>query len=411
MSAAIGQVQGAVPAIRWNVLSVAVVAAMVEGYDAQVLAYVAPLITREWSLPPGTFRGTFTIGLVGLALGCLFIAPLADRLGRKWIIIGSTLSYGVLVLVTAAADSLTQLFWLRFFTGLGLGGALPNLAATAAESAVKEKRTFAVAVLFCGFGFGSFVGSVVAHQLMTPFGWQSVFVFGGAGTLLLVPFLLKTLPRGVPGEELRDAHGGSAKEAIPLADLFRDGRKRATIALWVIYFMGLMDLYVLQSWLPTIFSDQGISVETSALITGGMQLGGITGALMLSPLVDRMGPNPLLPAAYAIAAVCIFLIGLIGPSVPLLTLAVLGAGFGIIGCQNCNSGVAARIYPAEMRATGVGWALGIGRIGSIIGPYVVGYLLSLAVDVRTIFVLSAIPALVAAVAYLLIGRRAEFERG
>jgi AAHS family 4-hydroxybenzoate transporter-like MFS transporter len=214
----------------------------------------------------------------------------------------------------------------------------------------------------------------------------------------------------VPGEELRDAHGGSAKEAIPLGDLFRGGRKRATIALWVIYFMGLMDLYVLQSWLPTIFSDQGISLETSALITGLMQLGGITGALLLSPLIDRMGPNPLLPAAYALAALCILLIGLIGPSVPLLTLVVMGAGFGIIGSQNCNSGVAARIYPAEMRATGVGWALGIGRIGSIIGPYVVGYLLSLAVDVRTIFLFSAIPALIAAIAYLLIGRRPEFSQ-
>jgi AAHS family 4-hydroxybenzoate transporter-like MFS transporter len=172
--------------------------------------------------------------------------------------------------------------------------------------------------------------------------------------------------------------------------------------------MGLMDLYVLQSWLPTIITDQGVSAATSALITGLMQIGGITGALILSPLIDRRGPNPLLPAAYVLAAVSIFLIGLIGASVPLLALAVFGAGFGIIGSQNCNSGVAARIYPAAMRATGVGWALGVGRLGSIIGPFVVGYLLSLAVDVPTIFLLSAVPALLAAVAYLMIGRRPEF---
>jgi AAHS family 4-hydroxybenzoate transporter-like MFS transporter len=410
MSAASGRAEGAAASIRWNVLGISVLAAMVEGYDAQVLAYVAPLISREWTLPPGAFRGTFSVGLLGLMLGCMFIAPLSDRVGRKWIIIGSTISYGALVLATTAADSLTQMFWLRFLTGLGLGGALPNLAATAAESAVKERRTFAVAVLFCGFGLGSFVGSVVAAQLMVDYGWQSVFIFGGVATLLLVPFLWWALPKGMPGEEA-DPHGGEGRDAIPLADLFREGRKRATIALWLIYFLGLMDLYLLQSWLPTTISDQGIPVETAALITGLMQIGGITGALILSGPIDRRGPNPYLPAAYVLAALCIFLIGIAGNSVPLVAAAVFGAGFGIIGAQNCNSGVAARIYPARMRATGVGWALGVGRAGSIIGPYVVGVLLERMVDVRTIFLFSAVPAVLAACAYLAIGRRPEFERG
>jgi AAHS family 4-hydroxybenzoate transporter-like MFS transporter len=394
-------------AIAWKLLALTTVAAMVEGYDTQVIGYVAPVISREWGLPPGAFGPTFSVGLLGLMLGCMFIAPLADRFGRKWIIIGSTAAYGALVLATAGAESLTALFWLRFVTGLGLGGALPNLAASAAESAPVHRRTFAVAILFCGFGLGSFVGSVVAAWLMAAYGWQSVFVFGGLASLVLVPVLIGALPGGKPGAAERGA--ATAEQAIPVAGLFRAGRARVTIALWVIYFMGLMDLYLLASWLPTTIHAQGLSPETAALITGLMQIGGIIGALILGPLVDRLGPNPLLPAAYAFAALCIGLIGFAGAEPLLIAVAVFGAGFGIVGCQNCNSGVVARIYPTEMRATAMGWALGIGRAGSIIGPFLAGRLLATQVDIRTIFLFSAVPALCAALAYLAIGKRPEFS--
>jgi AAHS family 4-hydroxybenzoate transporter-like MFS transporter len=228
-----------------------------------------------------------------------------------------------------------------------------------------------------------------------------VFIFGGVASLLMVPLLAFALPHARPHAKA----GGN-----PVAGLFLQRRTRATLALWVVNFMGLMDLYLLASWLPTTLNAQGLSVPVASLITGFLQVAGAVGALSLGPLVDRYGPKPALPVAYLVAALCIAAIGMAGGSVVLNMVAVFGAGFGIVGCQDCNSGVAAKLYPAEMRSTGVGWALGIGRIGSIIGPFVVGVLLSRHVDGRTIFLLSAVPAVLAAAAYVAMGQRPEFYR-
>ena len=392
-------------AINWKVLGTCVLAATVEGYDTQVIGYVAPVISRVWDLPRGAFGPTFSVGLLGLMLGCMFIAPLADRLGRKWIIIGSTVVYGVLVLATAAAESLNALFWLRFFTGLGLGGALPNLTASAAESAPPHRRTLAVAILFSGFGMGSFLGSVVAAALMEAYGWQSVFIFGGAASLLLVPVLAWAMSGAQAAYAKADEHA----PRLPVKRLFEAHKRRATIALWIIFFMGLMDIYLLASWLPTAITAQGIAPDSAALLSGLMQIGGITGAFVLSPLVDRFGPNPLLPAAYLLAAIGIAGVGLAGADIPLIAVAVFAAGFGVVGSQNCNNGVAARMYPADARATGIGWALGVGRLGSITGPWIAGQLLATQVDIRTILLFSAVPALCAALTYLVMGRGSHFD--
>ena len=391
---------GALGSIRWGVLAICAVAATVEGYDLQVVGYVAPAISREWNLAAGAFGPTFSIGLVGLMLGCLFIAPLSDRLGRKTIIVGSTVAYSVLVLASAAADSLSTLFWMRLATGIGLGGALPNIAASAAEASPQKFRATTVAILFCGFGFGSFVGGFVAFLLIENYGWQSVFIFGGAAALVMAPVLAFGLPR--PRENRRAAV--ERKDAMPVLALMQEGRARATILLWLVYFMGLMDLYLLASWLPTIITEQGITLGLANVVTGLMQVSGFAGALILSPIVDRYGPNPVLPLAYVFAAICIVAIGMAGSSIFLTTAAVLGAGFGIVGCQNCDNGVAAKLYPARIRGTGVGWALGVGRLGSILGPYLVGRALAASVDIQTIFLFSAIPALIAAAAYLAMGR-------
>ena len=392
---------GAVASVHWKVLTLCVVAATVEGYDTQVIGYVVPVITKAWALRPGAFGPTLAVGLFGLMLGCLFIAPLADRIGRKWIIVASTLAYAILILATATATTLNGIFWLRFLTGLGLGGSLPNIAAMAADFSSAKWRATAVASLFIGFGLGGFFGGVVAAWLLALHGWQSVFVFGGAASLLLVPVLAFALPDARP----RATAGGN-----PVTGLFLDGRGRVTVALWLVNFMGLMDLYLLASWLPTTLNGQGISIPVAALITGFMQIAGAVGALTLGPLVDRYGPMPALPIAYLIAALSIAAIGLAGGSVAFSMIAVFGAGFGIVGCQDCNSGVAAKLYPPEMRSTGVGWALGIGRIGSIIGPFVVGELLSGGVDNRTIFLFSAVPAVLAAAGYLAMGQRPEFTQ-
>ncbi len=192
---------------------------------------------------------------------------------------------------------------------------------------------------------------------------------------------------------------------LPVKELFREGRAFVTALFWFVFFMNLMELYFLTSWLPTTISAQGISIQWAVIATSLLQFGGVAGAFGLGPLVDRFGPQPVLGAAFAGAAVCVAVIGLAGSSLPVTLVVVTLCGIGTIGSQNCNNGVAAKYYPASMRATGVGWALAVGRVGSIVGGLTGGVLLGAGMEVKTLFLIAAVPPVCAALAYLAMGRQ------
>jgi AAHS family 4-hydroxybenzoate transporter-like MFS transporter len=218
--------------------------------------------------------------------------------------------------------------------------------------------------------------------------------------LLLWPVLVAAMPESyVP-------HGES-KPKIPVGRLFSEGRARITILFWIIFFASLMELFFLTSWLPTTIGAQGVSESYAVIATAVVQFAGVAAAFAMGPLVDRYGPQRVVPIAYLIAALCIAGIGLAGSAVAFTIVMAFGIGIGTVGAQNCNNGVAAKFYPTSIRATGVGWALAVGRVGSIVGPVVGGILLSTHVDIRTIFLFAAIPPLVAAGAYLAMGRSLE----
>jgi AAHS family 4-hydroxybenzoate transporter-like MFS transporter len=183
-------------------------------------------------------------------------------------------------------------------------------------------------------------------------------------------------------------------------ELFAAGRARLTGLLWVVYFMSLLDLYLLANWLPTAIHGSGLSVGTAAVASAMLQIGGIVASFLLGPLVDRFGAFRVLPVVYVFGAICIATIGYAGNAVVLVFMTVFGAGFAIVGAQNCNNAVASSLYPTEARATGIGWALAVGRIGSIVGPTIGGLLLGLEVSTTHVLLASAVPALVAAAAYL-----------
>jgi AAHS family 4-hydroxybenzoate transporter-like MFS transporter len=200
-----------------------------------------------------------------------------------------------------------------------------------------------------------------------------------------------------------------ARLSIPFGKLFSDGRSRITILLWIIFFANLMELYILTSWLPTTINAQGVDLYWAQIATALVQVGGIAGAFALAPLVDRYGPNLVLAAAFGTAALSIVVLGLAGTSVAVTLIAAFGCGIGTVGAQNCNNGIAAKFYPTEIRATGVGWALAVGRIGSILGPAVGGILLSTGLDIQNIFLVGIVPPLVAAGAYLAMGKAPELS--
>ncbi|MGD0185985.1 MAG: MFS transporter [Roseiarcus sp.] len=388
-------------------------AVFAEGYDTQAIAYVAPVVAGEWRLAPGALGPTFAAGAAGLALGALLVAPLADRYGRRPILLLSTLAFGLLTLATAFASGLTSLLALRLLTGFGLGGAMANAIGLTAEYSPARRRGAAVAIMFCGFGLGAATAGALAAWLIGVGGWRSVFATGGAGTLLLAGALALWLPESLRFLALRGRHAEAARLAPEFAStapataaaerpepglgaLFRHGRTSMTLLVWGVFFASLLDLYLLNNWLPTTINAAGLSVRLAIVAATLLQLGGIFGALTLGPLMDRFGPFTVLPLACLVAAVCIVGIGLAGTSAPLTLASVFGAGVGVIGGQNCNHALVAGLYPTTMRARGIGAAQAVGRLGSILGPLVGGAMLSLHMDIRLLIVSSAAPMLIAA---------------
>lgn len=394
-----------------------------DGFDTQAIGYVAPAIVKAWHVDRAALSPVFAAGLFGLMMGALGFGPVADRIGRKPVLILCTLLFGVFSLLTGTAHSLQSLLVLRLFTGIGLGGAMPNAIALTTEYAPKRVRATTVMIMFCGFSLGAVLGGVAAAGLIARFGWQAIFVMGGVLPCLSVAVLLPLLPESI---RYLVVHGRDRSrilalfsriapearfdkdatftvpehrsDAFVVKQLFTERRALFTALIWVVFFMSLLDLYFLVNWLPTIIHDAGVDVQRAVLITAMFQVGGIAGTLLLGRLFDRFSPFRVLALTYLTASLLILLIGGAGSSVSLLYATVFGAGFCVVGGQIGANALTAESYPTAIRSTGVGWALGIGRVGSIIGPLVGGLLLSLRWDTRHIFMVGALPVLVAALA-------------
>src|SRR6266550_2055514 len=401
-----------------------------DGFDTQAIGYVAPALAKEWGLSKGALGPVFSAGLFGLMIGALVFGPLADRVGRKKIIILSTLAFGLGALVTAFVQDVNTLLAIRFLTGLGLGGAMPNAVAMTSEFNPRRRRATMVMIMFCGFSVGAALGGLLAAALIPQFGWRSVFIVGGVAPLLLVPILALRLPESVrflaltgrANERVAQLLGLISPKAvfapatqfvihepglagIPVLHLFREGRTAVTLLLWVVFFMSLLDLYFLSNWLPTVLNDLGASVSSAAAIGSMLQVGGVVGTFALGSIIDRFSFRAL-ALVYFAAVFAIGAIGQLGHSVVFVTMAIFAAGFCIVGGQIAANALAATFYPTAVRATGVGWALGIGRIGSIVGPLVGGALLAMRWSTGSVFMAAAAAALCAALAALSLSRLA-----
>jgi MFS transporter, AAHS family, 4-hydroxybenzoate transporter len=401
-----------------------------DGFDTQAIGYVAPAIAREWGLDKAALGPVFSAGLFGLMIGALSLGPLADRVGRKRIIIFSTIAFGLGALATALVQDVAALIAIRFLTGLGLGGAMPNAIALTSEFNPRRRRATMVMIMFCGFSVGAALGGLLAAALIPQFGWRSVFVAGGIAPLLLAPILALKLPESVrflalkgsadarvaqllgllnPNAPLAPAMRFVVDEAelsgMPVKHLFGDGRTLATLLLWVVFFMSLLDIYFLSNWLPTVLNDLGASVSEAAAIGSMLQVGGVVGTLALGSVIDRFSFRAL-ALVYFVAMFAVGAIGQLGHSALLVTVAIFVAGFCIVGGQIAANALAAGFYPTSIRATGVGWALGIGRIGSIVGPLVGGILLGMKWSTAGVFLMAAAAALCAALAAFLLSRLA-----
>jgi AAHS family 4-hydroxybenzoate transporter-like MFS transporter len=360
------------------------------------MGYVAPAILRDWHIAKASLGPVFGAGLSGMLLGSLGLSVLADRLGRRPVLIGATLWFAIGMLITARATTVNQLLLLRFLTGLGLGGIMPNAMALAGEWSPAGRRVTLMMRVSVGFTVGAVLGGLVAAAMIPRWGWPSVFLVGGAVPLIIVLAMLRSLPESTAFlARSHEAHS-------PVAELFRAGRARSTSLLWIVNFMNLLNLYFLSNWIPTLTNAAGLSASRAVLAGTTLQVGGTIGTLAMGQLIDRKDFRPVLVPAFVIAAAAIALMG--RPALPEVALfaTIFVAGFCIVGGQPAVNALAAEYYPTAFRSTGIGWSLGVGRIGSVIGPVLGGVLIRLAWPNSSILLAVAVPPLVSAGALLLI---------
>lgn len=404
--------------------------ALLDGFDTQAIAYVAPVIAEQWGIAMAGFGPIFGAGLAGLTVGAFVLSPAADRFGRKNVILLSVLLFGIFALITARATTLNELLIYRFLTGLGLGGAMPNIIALTSEYAPKRMRALLIAVMFCGFPLGSTVGGVVSAPLIGAFGWQSVFVVGGILPLASLVALCVWLPesirylmaRGIADEridrliarldpaasrtaERRYAMPDPQAAGFPVTKLLQEGRAPMTLLLWVAFFMNLLVMYFLVNWMPSLLKASGLPLNVAILSTAVLNAGGVVGAIVLGRFVDRLDPYLVLGGAYSASALFIAGIAFGSANIWTLMISTFLAGFGVVGAQIGMNALAASLYPTSMRSTGVGWALGVGRIGSIIGPVAGGMLLGFGWNAQSVVLTAAVPAMLAGLAVIALRRR------
>jgi AAHS family 4-hydroxybenzoate transporter-like MFS transporter len=413
--------QRGLSSFHYNLIFWCVLLSLIDGYDIAAIAFAAPHLVREWGLKPGALGPVFSASLIGILFGSALFGWVGDRYGRKTALICSNLLFGVFTLIAARAVNLDQLFWLRLLAGLGIGGVIPNVVAINTESAPRKLRATLALV---GVGFvplGGAIPGVVAATLVPTHGWQILFTIGGIVPILLALIGLFTLPESIKYMALHESQRQKMEKTIAAIDpsfkvpanaqfviedeqqfpgfnpayLFRQGLWLITPLLWLLFALNLMGYFFLLSWTPTLMAVLKLPPSVGALAGAMIQVGGTVGSLMLARWVERHRFFAI--AIVFVAAVPIVAsIGYAGKtSTPALAIATFFAGFCVLGIQTGINVAGALIYPTSLRANGSGWELGIGRIGSIIGPLVGALFVGLPVE--KLYMWSSLPFAVGAV--------------
>jgi AAHS family 4-hydroxybenzoate transporter-like MFS transporter len=411
---------------QWLIFAFCFVIVLLDGFDTAAIGYIAPSLLKEWGVSKPALAPVLSAALFGLAAGALSAGPLADRWGRKRVLVGSVWVFGVACLCSSLASSLEELSVLRFITGIGLGAAMPNAVTLMSEYCPDARRSTLTNAMFCGFPLGAAFGGFLAAWMIPQFGWRSVLVLGGVTPLVLVAFLMLLLPesarymvaRGMPVERIRAVLARIAGQAVakverfvltetaPASDaksglslVFSKQYRLGSLMLWLAYFMGLVIFYALINWMPILFKEAGLEPKTATLISALFPLGGV-GAIAFGWLMDRFNANRIIAVGYALTAVAIWAIGQVVGQVGTLVVVVFGAGAIMNTAQSSMPALAAAFYPTRGRATGVAWMLGIGRFGGIAGSFLVAALAARQLSFPEVFAVVACPAVVACAALL-----------
>ncbi|WP_342660134.1 4-hydroxybenzoate transporter PcaK [Rhodococcus ruber] len=400
-----------------------------DGFDALIMAITAPAIAEEWGTTTASLTPAIVASLLGMIVGAVTLAPRADRYGRRPVLIAGVVIFGSMTLCVVATQDIGQIIPLRFLAGIGLGAVIPNSYAYGAEFAPKRIRATVVTIVGASSAAGGFLGGLLASAIMPTLGWRSVFVVGGLFPLLLVPALVRWLPETVQFLTIKGRHdearsilravnaqavapsgvplavkndGGGNKPSIKL--LFARRHAPVTLVLCVVFFSAVLLILFLMSWIPSVLTDAGFSTQQAVLASAICNLGAMIGGVAIGTRVDRSAnPYRLLSASFLIAALATVVTAVSLGSLAVLSISLFVVGACAIGTQMSVNAVATDVYPSWLRATGLGFLSGVGRVGSVVGPTIGGALLAAHVPAKTIFLLAVIPATVAAVGMIVVG--------
>ncbi len=406
-----------------------------DGYDLVIYGSVLPHLMRDWNLSPVAAGFIGSSALFGMMVGALTLGSSSDRFGRRKVILACLIVFSTAALANGFCENTTQFAICRFLTGVGLGGMVPNIVALMTEMAPPGKRNIMVTIMLSFYSVGGVIAAVLGKTVTPQFGWHANFLIAGL-PLLAFPLLYRWLPESISflaaKGRLAEAepllrryapqyHGSMATlELVPdesldggrsrVAELFRHGRAADTVLLWVAFGMCMLMVYGLNTWLPKLMAASGYSLGSSLSFLVTLNIGAVAGGLFSGWLADRYGGKPTLVLFFIIAAISIDLLGY-RQTPAVLNLLLACAGATTIGTLCIVHAFAAQLYAARIRSTGVGWAAAAGRLGAVTGPALGGYLLSQQFSNTFNFLVFAVPGVVAAIAVMLISRRAAGEAG
>ena len=409
---------------QWLVFALCFFIVLLDGFDTAAIGYIAPSLIKEWGVTKPALAPVLSAALFGLAAGALSAGPLADRWGRKRVLLLSVTVFAMGCLLSSFAADLQALTVWRFVTGMGLGAAMPNAVTLISEYCPDKRRATLTNAMFCGFPLGAAFGGFLAAWMIPQWGWRSVLVLGGVAPLVLIALMLLFLPESVrymvanaqPVERIRAVLSRISATAAQAGSFVMSETKQSvaghsglrvvlskryvvgSLMLWLAYFMGLVIFYALINWMPILFKDAGIEPKTATLISALFPLGGVGAIFFGWLLMDRFNGNKIIAVGYVLTAIAIFAIGYAAGSVALLMAVVFIAGTVMNTAQSSLPALAAGYYPTQGRATGVSWMLGIGRFGGIAGSFLVAELSRQQLGFSAIFAIVAVPGLIAAIA-------------
>lgn len=392
---------------HWWVVLLCSLVCMLDGYDVLVAPVSVPLLVDDWGLEAAAFTPALAATVLGMALGAVLLAPLGDRYGRKPVLVASFAVVGLASLLTPLATTVTGLTLFRLVTGLGMGASITNALALGSEVARPRLRTRITICIYSMSAVGSMIGGFVAPGIIEALSWPGLYYAGGVIPLLLLPLLWLCLPGSI-----RPRAGSAGTAASPssgvlrsLAQLLVARYRYTTLLLWLLYFVCLFSMYVVSSWLPTLMRMHGWPIADSVRAIMYFSLGGVIGGFVIGWLVDRQRTSPALYGGFVLAGMGAVGLTVAPPDAALWMLLVAMIGAGVIGVSYAIAALAAAIYPAELRAGGIGAASAMGRLGATLAPVYGGWMISIGASAVDIFGSLVAFVLVGLVAVFLFSRK------